>query len=161
MEKIPVENKSEMAIYVGATMIPPGEIRHFYEHELPPEFKPVQDAAPEQLEEVNPLVGLLDLSIAKIELQFAELSTEQLEKLGELEQLRENPRQTLLSKIAAELLTRASRLELKHRIESLPTLSKEDFDALVEAEKAKGAQADAELAEAIANEVKRREESGI
>ncbi|MCB5187375.1 hypothetical protein LG200_05070 [Methylobacillus caricis] len=156
MDKIPVSNTTDCPIWVGASMVAPGETRHFYPHEVPPEFRPAEAPVEEPAADTDPLADLLELSIKAIKAQFGTLTFEQLEKLGELEQLKETPRSSLLSEIGNELLTRSSRAEITAKIKSLPALSDDELSTLVEDEKAKGNNADNELAAALVAEVETR-----
>lgn len=80
MTKVPVKNTTHMPIYVGSSMVPPGEIRHFPEHQVPDHLRPraekvVADEAPtaitaildKNIPEITPLLeGLTDDELAEI-----------------------------------------------------------------------------------------------
>lgn len=155
--KYPVTNNGNSLMFIGSTVIPPGETKHFPLDELPAEFRPaVQDAPPEN--PPNALDELLALSVNDIVAKFGVTKTEDLEKIGELEQAAEKPRKSLLTKIAEELLKRAADQDKADIIAKIPLLNDEAFAALVEAEAAKGESADADIKAAIEADQKRREE---
>ncbi len=112
--KIPVTNTTAMPIYVGATMIPPGEIRHFDESDVPHHLRPapVAPQAPEPAP--DPLQVLVNEKTADEAIAaLPGLSIEDLERLGELEQARvlkdkPAPRKSVLSAISDTLLERAA-----------------------------------------------------
>lgn len=113
MEKrIPVINNTSMSIYVGSNIVPPGETRDFPESQVPmhlrladAESNPAETEANIQPE--DPLVELLRHKIADVEAALPGLSDTDLERLGELEQLNDNPRKGVLSAIGEEILKRA------------------------------------------------------
>jgi hypothetical protein len=111
--KIPVKNTTKMPIYVGATMIAAGETRHFEEQDVPLHLRPAaaQPAAPEPA--ADPLQVLVTESTAAEVIEaLPDLTTEDLERLGDLEQARMHnekpaPRKSVLSAISETLLKRA------------------------------------------------------
>ncbi|MBU1692289.1 MAG: hypothetical protein KJ958_05480 [Gammaproteobacteria bacterium] len=106
MEKIPVTNNTAMPIYVGSSMVPAGETRHFDIDHVPLHLRPVaaEVEAPFALDN-NALVALIGESVKNIIEAFPTLTLEELEQIGEIEQLGQN-RKTLLSAIATEILKR-------------------------------------------------------
>lgn len=94
-------------MYVGATMIPAGETRHFDEREVPAHLRPVKAVEPEPEVAADPLAELLADGVKKIEARFPDLATADLEKLNTLERAAESPRKSLLAAIDEELLNRA------------------------------------------------------
>jgi hypothetical protein len=107
MEKIAIENKTKMPMYVAGQMIPPGEFRHFNEDQVPAEFRPAKDETPES-EPEDPIAALSKLSVKSIVEKFPELSDADLERLGDLEQLKgDEARTTLLGGITSEMFHRA------------------------------------------------------
>lgn len=106
MEKIPVTNNTEMPIYVGAAMIPPGDTRHFDVDQVPHHLRPVA-AAPVEIAPAASglLVALLEKSVAHIKEEFHSLTLEELEQMGELEQFGQ-ARKSLLSALADEIMKR-------------------------------------------------------
>jgi hypothetical protein len=111
--KIPVTNNTKMPIYVGAYMVPAGETRHFEEHEVPEHLQPVPATPAEPEPAVDPLQDLVAQSTAEqVIAALPGLSTEDLERLGDIEQARTRdhkpaPRKSVLSAIAETLLERA------------------------------------------------------
>ena len=106
--KVPVTNNKAAPIYVGAYMIPAGETRHFEEEDVPPHLRPQPVVQPVVEEPKDPLALLAARPVKEIQAALPELKLEELERLGELEQLKgEAGRKTLLSAIAEELLKRA------------------------------------------------------
>ena len=107
-EKVPVTNNTKMAIYVAGAMIPPGETRHFDFNQVPPEFRPAPQVEPEDETQFDPLAELIAHNVKDITAALPELSDEDLERLGDLEQAKgETARKSLLSAIAEAQLTRA------------------------------------------------------
>lgn len=106
--KTPVHNNTGMPIYVGTAMILPGETRHFHEHEVPHHLRPAAPPA-ETTEEppADPLAELLKSKVSDVESALPGLSDEDLERLGELEQLSTSPRKGILTAIGEEILKRA------------------------------------------------------
>jgi len=105
--KIPVHNASPMPIYVHGQMIPAGETRHFDEEFVPPEYRPAPTPEPDpEAPTADPLVTLLEGKVAEIVPQLASLGTEDLERLGAMEQLGA-ARKGVLGPVAELLLDRA------------------------------------------------------
>lgn len=106
---IPVHNDKDHPIYVGSSMILPGETRHFDEHDpdLPHYLRPeiaVEEAAPE----FDAMVELLKLSVSAIVAEFDLLNAEEIDRLEAIENASESPRKTLLAAISEEKLRRAA-----------------------------------------------------
>lgn len=108
--KIPVHNPKDHPIYVGSTMILPGETRHFDAHDpqLPAHLrpKPETDAAPD--EPADAMAALLQLGVKDIVAEFDLLKGDELDRMEALEIASESPRKTLLSAISEEKLKRAT-----------------------------------------------------
>jgi hypothetical protein len=104
--KIPVENKTKMPIYVGSYMIAPGETRHFDEEDVPEHLRPAADAPVEVAAPTDPLAELLDGNVATVIAALTDLSLEDIERIGDLEQAG-LARKGVLSAVAEELLARA------------------------------------------------------
>lgn len=102
--RVPVENKGKMPIYVAGVMIPPGEIRHFEDDMLPPEFR--APAVAEEAIEMDPLVELLAMNVAQVVLGLAALTDEELARLEVLES-EGKQRKGVAEGIAEEMLRRA------------------------------------------------------
>lgn len=130
--KIPVHNNTAMPIYVGAAMIPPGETRHFDEHDVPHHLRTVEQAK-ETVSQTNadPLAELLKGTIKDITAKLPGIPTEEIEKLGDLEQLGQ-ARKGLLSAIAETLLERAAQADMLAKVAAF---SDEDLAAALEAAK--------------------------
>jgi predicted flap endonuclease-1-like 5' DNA nuclease len=107
MDKVPVTNTTRMPIYVGATMIPAGETRHFNERDVPVHLRPAKAAEPAAPPAADPLAELLGHGVKKIEAQFGELGIGDLEQLAAMEKKSASPRKSLLAAIDEELLNRA------------------------------------------------------
>lgn len=113
MEKrIPVINNTNMSIYVGSNIVPPGETRDFPESQVPMHLRPADadsNAAETEpdIQPEDPLAELLRHKIADVEAALPSLSDADVERLGELEQLDDNPRKGVLSAIGEEVLKRA------------------------------------------------------
>lgn len=107
MDKVPVTNNTRMPIYVGATMIPAGETRHFDAIDVPAHLRPPKPPEPEPEAAADPLAELLAHGVKKIEAQFKDLASADLEKLNVLERKSESPRKSLLAALDEELLNRA------------------------------------------------------
>ncbi|HQS59974.1 MAG: hypothetical protein B7Y56_03455 [Gallionellales bacterium 35-53-114] len=125
MEKrIPVTNNGAMMLYVGANMVPPGETRDFPESQVPHHLRP----APVEVKEetpADPLASLLDGNVPSVVAALPELSVEQLEKLGEMEQAG-GKRKGVLNALAEALLTRAAN---KDALDKIVLLSDEELAA--------------------------------
>lgn len=106
--KIPVYNNTGIPIYVGTAMILPGETRHFDEQDVPHHLHPVKPE-PEVVDETpgDPFADLLKGKVADVVAALRDLSDADLERLGEVEQLSENPRKGVLAAVAEEILKRA------------------------------------------------------
>lgn len=106
MEKIPVTNDTAMPIYVGSSMVPAGETRHFDIDQVPLHLRP-QKAEPVEIAPAvsGLLAALLEKSVPGIKEEFHALTLEELEQLGELEQFGQ-ARKSLLSALADEILKR-------------------------------------------------------
>lgn len=106
--RIPVTNNTQMPIYVGAYMIPPGETRDFDESQVPAHLRPAPPAPePEAPPAEDPLAAIREQSVADIVELLPALSDDELARLGDLEQIQANPRKTLLAALAEEQLKRA------------------------------------------------------
>ena len=107
--KIPVENTTAMPIYVGAHMVPPGEIRLFEAWEVPEHLRPAPAAA---VEETKPpgdaIVDLSKESAKEIIAQLDALTDDELNQLAGIEQTKgKEGRKTVLAAISELLLKRA------------------------------------------------------
>lgn len=109
--KIPVHNPNDAPIYVGTSMILPGETRHFdvNDPDLPAYLRPAPEAAPE--EAADAMAELLKLGVKDIAAEFDLLDAGELDRLEALENAAEPPRKTLLSAISEEKLRRAAAAE--------------------------------------------------
>lgn len=109
MNDIPVRNDGKMPLWVGSTMIPAGETRHFPAHHVPPHLRP-KPAAAAPVPPVDSVLALLDGTISEIVSEFGVLSDEALERLEAAEHAG-NTRKGLMSAIADERLQRAQARE--------------------------------------------------
>lgn len=107
-EKIPVENKTKMPMYVAGLMIPPGETRHFDLHQVPAEFRPVA-AKVVEVEKADPLLAILLGAVAAVVMGLPTLSDDELHRMAALETHGKN-RKGVLAAISEELLERAKKL---------------------------------------------------
>jgi hypothetical protein len=106
--KTPVHNNTGMPIYVGTSMILPGETRHFHEHEVPHHLRPAAPPAESPVEPpADPMADLLKSNVSDVQSALPGLSDADLERLGELEQLSSSPRKGVLSAVSEEILKRA------------------------------------------------------
>jgi len=106
-KKIPVTNNTSMPLYVGASMVPPDETRHFPEHQVPAHLRPTQSQEPVKEPAPDEILALLDGSIPKIAGALPALSDEDYERLIETERTGK-ARAGLETAFAAEDLRRAS-----------------------------------------------------
>lgn len=102
--RVPIENNGQMPIYVAGVMIPPGEIRHFEDDQLPPEFR--APAVVEEVPEIDPLADLLAMKVDNVVNGLAALSDEELARLEVLE-AEGKQRKGVLEGIAEDMLRRA------------------------------------------------------
>ena len=105
--KTPVHNNTRMPIYVGTSMILPGETRHFHEHEVPHNLRPAPSVESPEEPPADPLADLLKSNVSDVASALPGLSDTDLERLGELEQLSSSPRKGGLSAVSEEILKRA------------------------------------------------------
>lgn len=108
--KIPVHNPTKMPIYVGATMIVPGETRHFDEQDVPTHLKPKPAEAEDEPEQA-PLSLMAQLRVRGVKdciEAFPALADDDLAELESLENAEAAPRKTLIAAIAEEKLKRAA-----------------------------------------------------
>lgn len=105
--KTPVHNPTKMPIYVGSTMIPAGETRHFNLEDVPHHLRPVAVAPVAEAAPVDTVAELREKPAKAIIAALAGLSDADLERLGELEQQAKNPRTSLLREIGEAQLQRA------------------------------------------------------
>ncbi|MDP1674844.1 MAG: hypothetical protein Q8L65_17245 [Burkholderiales bacterium] len=101
MEKIPVTNSTQMPIYVGATMIPAGETRHFDLADVPHHLRPAAVEAESAPEASDPVADLQKKPLKEIRAALNSLSGSDLQRLSELESAAKSPRKSLLEEIAA------------------------------------------------------------
>ena len=106
--KIPVHNPNDHPIYVGTSMILPGETRHFDKHEVPRHLWPKDDSESAAAEPADLIADLLKLTVREVAEAFADLSGEDLDRLKSLENASPSPRKTLLSALTEERLKRAA-----------------------------------------------------
>jgi hypothetical protein len=108
----PVTNRTAMPIYVGSTMIPAGETRHFPDDQVPEHLRPVAPAdaaAPVVTTDApptDPMAVLLEGTVEDVTAQLGTLDPAQLDALDALEAAGK-ARKTLLAAIAEERLKRA------------------------------------------------------
>lgn len=108
MSKIPVKNNGAMPIWVGGTMIPAGETRHFDPHHVPPEHRPARAKAESEAPPADPLQAIQSGSVKAIVAGIEALTDDELGRLEELEQAGGAPRKGVMEAIAAERLRRAA-----------------------------------------------------
>lgn len=142
MNRIPVHNNTAMPMYVGSEMVPPGETRHFEESQVPLHLRPAKAEPVAEVIVEDPIQALSEKPAKDIIAAIPGLGVEQLEKLGDIEQLREKPRSTVLAAISEALLTRAdlgalSEKEEAEIIAALPQLSEPLLEKLGELEQAR------------------------
>ncbi len=115
----------ESGKWVNSTFVPPGETRTFNENEVPVHLRPVA-AEVEQVEAVNPLLEILDLSIPAITEMLPGFTDEELDALEKAE-TDGNTRVGLIAAITEERLDRAAKLQEANEFLS------QDEEAIVEA----------------------------
>ncbi len=108
LKKIPVTNNGKNAIPVGTSIVLPGETRHFDEHLVPMHLRPKKQEEAPPPPESKTLVDLLGGTVVQVVAALPDLSLDDLETLGDLEQGGLN-RKGILSAIAEELLNRAEK----------------------------------------------------
>jgi hypothetical protein len=116
--KIPVTNNGKTTMYVGSSIIPPGETRHFDENEVPPNLRPEREAAPQEMAPADPLAELLTGTVADIAAALPTLALADIERLGEMEQTGQS-RKGVLTAVAETLLKRADKSDLQTHAASL------------------------------------------
>lgn len=113
--KIPVTNNGKNHMPVGSYLVPPGETRHIEEAEVPHHLRPKKEEAKEKLPD-DPLALLLEGNVQTVVAGLPELTIEQLEKLGDMEQTGQK-RKGVLSALAETLLNRAANKDLLDKVE--------------------------------------------
>ncbi len=103
--RVPIENNGQMPLYVAGVMIPPGEIRHFEDDQLPPEYRQPAEESEVDLT-LDPLVDILKMKVADVASGLAALSDEELDRLEMLEVEGQN-RKGVIAAVAEERLRRA------------------------------------------------------
>lgn len=111
MNKIPVHNPSMMPMYVGSTMILPGETRHFDEQDVPHHLRPQKEEQAAAPVIDDPFAELLKGTVKDVVVALAGMTTADIEQLGELEQQGQQ-RKGILSAIAELLMNRAANADL-------------------------------------------------
>ena len=121
--KVPIKNPGNSPMYVGSTMIPPGETKHFDLQDLPAHLrpKPVEpevevdggSGGDDTAVKTAALDDILAKPVKDIQAILPALSDEELEALSVLEQKAEKPRTTLLNAIGELQLDRAIEAEEK------------------------------------------------
>lgn len=107
---IPVTNNTAMPIYVGAEMVPAGETRLFHESQVPEHLRPAAEPQPADEAPAQPdaVAELADKPAKDVIAGLETLTTEQLERLGELEQAKgDKARSTVLAAVSELILKRA------------------------------------------------------
>lgn len=109
MEKrIWVHNKTNTNLHVGSDIVPPGESKDFPESRVPHHLRPAEQKKEQPAAPVaDPLAELLKGTVKDVTAEFPGMSTADIERLGELEQLGQQ-RKGILSAVAELLLIRAS-----------------------------------------------------
>lgn len=103
---IAIENKGAGPMWVAGAMIPAGEVRHFAEADLPPDYlaPPVEAEPPEP----DALAVLLEGKVADVLAALPGLTDEELVRAAALETDAERPRKGVLDGLNAALLGRAA-----------------------------------------------------
>lgn len=149
MSPIPVENKTEMPMYVGSTMILPGETRHFEEHQVPAHLRPAATTAAPEVPAEDPadvaVRELLEHTVAEVAVLIQErkgdgqptLSDDDLARLKAAEEAGK-ARKSLLAAIAEEELRRADERqdlgdpEMDAYVSSLKEMGDAELNAQIE-----------------------------
>lgn len=103
--KVPVTNNTKMPMWVGSSMIPPGETRHFEAHHVPQHLRP-KSAVKAKPEAPAPITTVLDKTIPEIVALMPTWSDEDLDAIKQAEQAGKT-RAGLMKSIAEEELRRA------------------------------------------------------
>lgn len=120
MEKrIWIHNPNKTPMRVGSDIVPPGETKDFPESRVPRHLRPAEKKEEQPAAKTDPLAELLKGSVKDVTAALAGLATADIERLGELEQLAEKPRTTLLSAIGELLLNRAAQADVLAKIAEL------------------------------------------
>ncbi|MGD9836168.1 MAG: hypothetical protein AB7U92_25735 [Piscinibacter sp.] len=114
MDDIPIHNHSPMPLWVGGTMVPPGETRIFPMHQVPEHLRPAPVAAePEAV--VDLVLALLDGSVADVAEGLGDLLDESLDRLESAEKAGK-ARKGVMSAIAEERLRRANAAQIREQL---------------------------------------------
>lgn len=159
--KVPVTNETATFMHVGGVTIPPSETREVEETHLP-DYK-AEEAAPAPVE--DHLAALLELSVPKIKDALPNLNDLDVERLGELEQAKgDKARTSLLGLIAETIMDRAAmsfeteikaalELPIEELLTQIPTYATAVLQRVLQAEQAKGDEANADLVQALEAEL--------
>jgi|GEM_PF-6072053 len=104
--RIPVSNLTKITLFVGSYMVPAGETRDIPESQVPPHLRP-QEPVAVPAPEIDPFADLLSHNVQTVVAALEHMSTEEIEKLGEMEQ-QGAARKGVLSAIAEKLLANAA-----------------------------------------------------
>ena len=103
-----VVNNTNMPIYVGASMIPPGETREFEEADIPAHLRPKDNKpAAQPAAAADPVAKLQAETVKEIKAALPNLDDASLARLKDIEEASETPRASLLEMIGQEQLFRA------------------------------------------------------
>lgn len=136
MEKrIWVHNPHKTNLHVGSDIVPPGETKDFPESRVPKHLRPAEQKEEQPAAPVaDPLAELLKGTVKDVTAELPGMSTADIERLGELEQLGQQ-RKGILGAIAGLLLTRAANADMLAKVAAL---TDEDLAAALEASAAGG-----------------------
>lgn len=116
--KIPVTNNTQNYLPVGATLIPPGETRHFEEEDVPHHLRPNAPTDKPAEPPVDPLVELLKGNVPSVVAALDGMLIADIERLSEIE-MQGQYRKGVLGPIAAILLNNAQNTEMRGKVAAL------------------------------------------
>lgn len=105
-KRIPVHNNTAMQLYVGSSIVPPGDTRDFPESQVPAHLRPAPEPGPAPAAPENDRAALLDGNVNDVIEQFSVLTDSDLAVLIEME-TEGKGRKTLLAALNDELSDRA------------------------------------------------------
>lgn len=103
---IAIENPTDAPMWVAGAMIPPGEVRHFGEDELPVDYLQPPEPAPEM--EPDVLAELMARKVPDVLAALPGLTEADLVRAAAIEVGAEKPRKTVMEALDAEALRRAA-----------------------------------------------------
>lgn len=125
--KIPYHNETDKHVHIGPVTISPGQTRDVEDSHVPGYKK--AESKPAETGNADPLAELLKRTVKDVTAELSGMSTADVERLGELEQLGQQ-RKGILSAISDLLLTRAANADMLAKVAAL---TDEELAAAIEA----------------------------